>query len=277
LLFSTGGAAIKAAQFTGWQIASFRSGVAAFALLVAVPAARHGFGWRTALVGIAYATTLVTFVLANRLTTSANAIYLQSTAPVYLLLLGPLLLQEKISRRDLPVVIAVVVGLMLVFLGEDAATMTAPNPVRGNLLAVVSGVSYAIMLIGLRWLGRDEATTGHGVSAVILGNAIACVAVLPMALAAPVGPLLSWGVILYLGVFQIGAAYLLVTAGLRRISALEASLLLLIETALNPVWSWLLLREIPSSFALIGGAVIIGATAWQSLRATRTAQPVAVS
>jgi drug/metabolite transporter (DMT)-like permease len=274
LLFSTGGAAIKAAQFTGWQIASFRSGVAALALFVAVPAARRGFGWRTALVGLAYATTLVTFVLANRLTTSANAIYLQSTAPVYLLLLGPLLLHETIRRRDLPVVVAVVVGLLLVFLGEDVASATAPNPVRGNLLAVISGISYAVMLIGLRWLGRDEATAGHGVSAVILGNVIACLAVLPVALPLEPTPFISWSVILYLGIFQIGLAYLLVTGGLRRISALEASLLLLIETALNPVWSWLLLREVPSSSAIVGGAIIIGATAWQSLRAARSAGPV---
>ncbi|MEI2719157.1 MAG: DMT family transporter [Gemmatimonadales bacterium] len=276
LLFSTGGAAIKAAQLTGWQIASFRSGVAALALLVAVPAARKGFGWKTALVGIAYALTLVTFVLANRLTTSANAIYLQSTAPVYLLLLGPWLLREPISRRDLPILAAVATGLVLVFLGVDTPSVTAPDPVRGNLLAVVSGIAYALMLIGLRWLGRDHATQGHGVSAVILGNLIACVAVLPWAL--PVGPtpMASWGVILYLGVFQIGGAYLLVTSGLKRVPALDASLLLLVETALNPVWSWLVLSEVPSMMALAGGAVIIVATAWQALRGTRVAEPVAV-
>src|ERR1700690_1221397 len=111
LLFSTGGAAIKAADFTPWQIASFRSGIAAIALLVAVPGARRGFGWRPALVGVAYAATLVLFVLANRLTTSANTIYLQSTAPLYVLLFAPLLLKEPIRRRDLPVIAAVLGGL----------------------------------------------------------------------------------------------------------------------------------------------------------------------
>jgi len=270
LLFSTGGAAIKAANFTGWQVASFRSGVAALALLVAVPAARRGFGWKTAAVGVIYAVTLVTFVLANRLTTSANAIYLQSTAPLYLLLLGPWLLKERISRRDIPVLLAVVAGLALVFLGEDAPSATAPHPVRGNLLAVLSGVSYAVMLIGLRRLGRDQATEGHGISAVILGNLIACVAVLPWALPLGPTPMVSWGVILYLGVFQIGVAYLLVTAGLRRVPALEASLLLLVETALNPVWSWWLLSEVPSVLALCGGGVIIAATIWQTLRSVST-------
>ncbi len=266
MLFSTGGAAIKLAELTGGQIASFRSGVAALALAVAVPTFWRAITWKSFLIGIAYATTLVAFVLANRLTTSANAIYLQSTAPLYLLLLSPLLLHEKIGKRDLPVLLAVLVGLVLVFLGEDAPSVTAPDPIRGNLLGMLSGVAYAVMLVGLRWLGRDGDAKGGAVSAVIIGNVIACVAVLPWAL--PVGPTspLSWGVILYLGIFQIGVAYLLVTAGLRRVPALDASLLLLVETALNPVWSWWLLSEVPSALALAGGAVIIGATAWQATR-----------
>src|SRR5690242_18865355 len=105
LLFSTGGAAIKAADFTAWQVASFRSGVAALTLLILVPAARRGIGWKPALVGTAYAATLVLFVLANRLTTSANTIYLQSTAPLYVLLLAPLLLKERIRSSDVPIII----------------------------------------------------------------------------------------------------------------------------------------------------------------------------
>ena len=93
LLFSTGGAAIKASTLSGWQVASFRSGVAAVTLLLLVPATRRGWGWRPALVGVAYAATLILFVTANKLTTSANTIFLQATSPVYLLLLGPLFLQ----------------------------------------------------------------------------------------------------------------------------------------------------------------------------------------
>src|SRR5438876_87828 len=87
LLFSTGGAAIKAASLTGWQVACFRSAVAAAVLLAALPEARRNWTWRIVPVASAYAATLITFVLANRLTSSANAIFLQSTAPFYLLLL----------------------------------------------------------------------------------------------------------------------------------------------------------------------------------------------
>jgi drug/metabolite transporter (DMT)-like permease len=266
ILFSTGGAAIKAADFGPWQIASFRSGVAGLALLLLVPRARREFGWKTALVGVAYAVTLISFVLANRLTTSANTIYLQSTAPLYLLLLGPWLLKEPIRRRDLPIILAVVGGLALVFLGADRPSVTAPDPARGNLFALVSGVTYALLICGLRWLGRDHANDDRGIAAVILGNFIAFFAALAMAL--PLGPhsVAGWGVILYLGVFQIAGAYLLVTKGLRQVRALEASLLLLAETALNPVWSWLLLHEVPTPLALAGGALIIVATILQAAR-----------
>ena len=99
LLFSTGGAAIKACSLTGWQVAGFRSGVAAVALWLLVPGARRQWNWRTLLAGIFYAATLILFVTANKLTTSANAIFLQSTAPLYLLLLGPLVLREPVRRE----------------------------------------------------------------------------------------------------------------------------------------------------------------------------------
>ena len=109
-LFSTGGAAIKAATITSWQVASFRSGIAAFALIVLVPAARRGWTWKLAPVGTAYAVTLVLFVLSTRLTTGANAIFLQSTSPLYILVLAPLLLHERIRRGDLFLIAAIGLG-----------------------------------------------------------------------------------------------------------------------------------------------------------------------
>lgn len=272
LLFSTGGAAIKLASVTTWQVASFRSGIAALVLGLALPAARRGMTWRAALVGVAYAITLVTFVVANRLTTGANAIYLQSTAPVYLLLLGPWLLREPLRRRDVPLLLAVLGGLALVMMGTDLPTATAPHPGRGNIIALVSGLFYAVMICGLRWLGRDGDARHEGLAAVVLGNSFACLATLPMALPVEQISTGDWAVLLYLGAFQIGLAYLLMVNGLRRVLALEASLLLLIETALNPVWTWLLLRETPSLAALLGGGLIIAATAWHATRASPSPQ-----
>src|ERR1700674_5740454 len=110
LLFSTGGAAIKAATLTGWQVASFRSAVAALALLAGVPEARRGWSGGMMPVAAEYAAPLLVFVLAPRRTTPANAIFLQSTAPLYVLLRAPWLLREPVRRRDLVYVMAVAAG-----------------------------------------------------------------------------------------------------------------------------------------------------------------------
>src|SRR5262249_11542954 len=117
ILFSTGGAAIKATSLTGWQVASFRSPAAAIAVLAMLPAARRGWGLAPWIVGAAYAATMILFVLANKLTTAAATIFLQATAPLYLVLIGPLLLKEPVRRRDAVFMVAVASGLALFFVG----------------------------------------------------------------------------------------------------------------------------------------------------------------
>ena len=268
VLFSTGGAAIKAARFDAWQIAGFRSGIAALTLLVCLPAARRGWSWRAALVGAAYAATLVLFVLANRLTTSANAIFLQSTAPLYLLLLGPWLLHEPVRRRDVLTMAAVGSGLILFFVGTEQPAVTAPDPARGNILAVLSGVCWALTLAGLRWMGR-YAPDGGGLGAVAIGNVIAFAGCLPLALPLGHHPPADWGTILYLGVVQIGLAYVLVTVALEALPVFEASLILLLEPALNPIITWVVHGETPGAWAVAGGAIILTATALKAWADTR--------
>jgi len=260
VLFSTGGAAIKAATLGGWQIASMRSGVAAVVLLAALPAARRGWSWRMAPVAAAYAATLIAFVLANRLTTAANAIFLQSTAPLYLLLLGPLVLKEPIHRAGLLYMVVVVAGMTLFFVGDQPALVTAPDPPKGNLVALFSGLSYALTLAGLRWTSRS-AEGNPGLAAVAMGNVLACLVTLPMALPLRSLTLADGAVILYLGAFQIGLAYVCVTRAMRHVTAFEANTVLLLEPALNPVWAWLVHGERPPALALTGGIVIFAATA----------------
>lgn len=278
LLFSTGGAAIKAAHFTSWQVAGLRSGVAAIAILLLVPEARRlslspggggtsrQFG-RAALVAVAYAATLILFVLANKLTTAANTIYLQSTAPVYILLLGPLLLREPIKARDLGFLAVVAAGMLLFFLGRQHVYATAPDPVRGNLLALASGFTYAALLLGLRWMGK---TQGSPAAAVGLGNLFAFLAALPLILPLGSHPAGDWIVIFYLGVFQIALAYLLLARAIHHVPAFETSLLLFLEPALNPLWAWLVHGEVPGPLAIAGGSLIMVATAskawWDSRR-----------
>ncbi|HLI84173.1 MAG TPA: DMT family transporter [Bryobacteraceae bacterium] len=259
LLFSTGGAAIKSARLSGWQVASFRSGVAAVVLLLAMPAARRGWERRAVPVAAAYAATLVLYVLANRLTTAANAIFLQSTAPLYVLLLAPLLLQERVRARDLLYAAAVAGGLALFFVSSEQAVATAPDPRRGNLVGLAAGLSWALTLTGLRWLERNGAD-GSGMVPVVLGNALACLAALPMAVPVTGAGVTDVAVIFYLGVVQVGLAYVLLTWGLRHVPAFEASAVLLLEPVMNPVWAWLVHKERPGGWPLAGGAVIIVAT-----------------
>lgn len=267
LLFSTGGAAIKATSLGSWQVACSRSGVAALALLAFVPATRSGWSRRVVPVALAYASTLTLFVLANKLTTAANAVFLQSTAPLYLLLLGPLVLRERIRRSDLALISAVALGMILFFVGREAASVTAPSPLRGNVLASVSGLTWALTVAGLRWLSGRAGTSSA--AAVVAGNVMVCAACLPLALPVPHAAWPDAGIILYLGVFQIGLAYACLTHAIRHVPALEASLLLLLEPVLNPLWAWLVHAERPSSWALTGGAIILAASlahAWRQSR-----------
>jgi drug/metabolite transporter (DMT)-like permease len=271
LLFSTDDAAIKAAQFSSWQVAGLRSGVAALAVWLLIPAARQ-FSRKTIgvtlLVAIGYAATLTLFVLANKLTTAANTIFLQDTAPLYILLLGPLLLHERIARKDLGFMAAVAGGMALFFVGRQQTFVTAPDPVRGNVFAALSGLAYALMLMGLRWMGTRG---GAPASAVALGNLLALLLALPNML--PLGHHggTDWAVIIYLGVFQIGLAYALLTKAIPHVPALETSLLLFLEPALNPLFAWAIHGEYPGPWALLGGVVIVGATvykAWADSRRT---------
>ena len=258
VLFSTGGAAIKATELSSWQVAGFRSGIAALALLALLPSARRGWNARALLVGVAYAVMLILFVSANKLTTAANAIFLQSTAPLYLLLLGPWLLREPIRRPDVAFMALVALGMALFFVGAEAPAATAPDPARGNLLGVLSGVAWALTVMGLRWIGSRDA--GGGLVPVVLGNLIAFLACLPLALPVVVADAGDWALLSYLGVVQIGLAYVLLTKGIRHVSALEAATLLLAEPAINPVWAWLVHGETPSAWALAGGVLILGTT-----------------
>ncbi len=265
-LFSTGGAAIKATAMTGWQVACVRSGIAACALALFLPDARRGIRRRTLLVSLAYAGTLILFVTANKLTTSANTIFLQATGPLYILLLAPWLLKESIRRADVAFMAVVGTGLLLFFVGTDQPVRTAPAPFQGNLLAALSGFTWALTLMGLRWVGADE-SGGSPAGAALLGNALACVVTLPMALPLSGISGVDWGVLVYLGVFQIAVAYAFVTRAVSRLPALEISIILLVEPALNPVWSWMIHGERPGPWALAGGALILGATGIRSLRA----------
>lgn len=276
-LFSTGGAAIKSTALSAWSVAGGRSLVAAVAFALLLPEARRGVRLRSLPTSVAYALTLTLFVAATKRTTAANAIFLQSISPLFLLLIGPLVLREKPTRADALSLPLLALGAGLFFLDAPRGTALAPDPRTGNLLACLSGLTWAGTVAGLRYAQRARAEQGEsrgdeGLGAVLLGNAVTVLMCAPLALR----DLPLWGArdalaVGYLGVFQVGAAYVLMNRGLRSVPALEASLLLLLEPVLSPAWAFLLHGERPGSFALAGGALMLVATAARSLLAPKSA------
>ena len=264
ILFSTGGAGIKAAAFSGVQVSTLRSGIAAVVLMLFVRG-RLTMSAPVLGVGAVYGATLTLFVLGTKLTTAANAIFLQSTYPLYVLLLSPFLLGERISRRDILYLASIAAGLVLCVIGSPAATTVAPNPTLGNVLAILSGLVWAFTLLGLRYVERDATGRSRAMSAVIAGNVFASLVALPFAWPMPNAAPVEWATIVYLGVFQIGLAYIYLTKAVGQLSALEVALLLLLEPVLNPVWAWLVRGERPNSWTIAGGAIIVVVTAIKSI------------
>jgi len=259
-LWSSGGAAIKRCGLDAWQLAGGRSLIAALVLLAFVPSTRRRPTRLSAAVAVAYAFTVVLFVLATKLTTAANAIFIQDTAPLWVLLLSPWLLHEHPTRGELLSVPVFALGLGLFFL--DRLT---PGQVTGNLVALASGVAFGLSILGLRRIGQD------GPASLVLGNLLAAAVTLPLWSSGPSPTALDLGLVAYLGVFQLGLSYLCFTRGLEGTPAVEAALLVLLEPVLNPVWTYLFAGERPGPWALVGGAIILSATAW------RTVQPVLVA
>ena len=265
LCFSTAGAAIKWCNFGPWQIASGRALVAMLAIVTLIPEARRRWTWRVALVGTGYAAAGLLFVFANKLTTAANTVFLQATNPLFVVVLAPWLLREPIRRADLAFMSVLAVGLALLFVGGDRRFATAPDPVLGNALAAGSAVAWAFTVTGYRWLAR-QASRDHGpiAAAAACGNLIVFLVCLPGALPLAAGGAVDWVIVVYLGVFQLGLAYVFLSRAITRVPALEASLFLLAEPVLSPVWAWLAHGETPGPLAAVGGAVILTATALKS-------------
>ena len=275
VLFSTGGVAVKGIGFNGWQVAGLRSGIAAVALLLVIPSTRRRWDLRILGISFTFAITMILFVLANKNTTAANAIFLQSAAPLYLLVLAPLLLKEPVRRADLVAMAAIAVGLALVVSGTQEATTMAPHPRAGNIMAILSGVCLAFTTIGLRWLGGMEDGESRKDAVLVCGNLMSFLICLPAAFPFSGAHAFDWGLITYLGVVQIGVAYFLVMRGLRGVPAVEASLLGMVEPALNPIWVWLIYSEAPGAVAVAGGGIILAASIGRAMadRPARATSP----
>ena len=160
-------------------------------------------------------------------------------------------------------------GIALLFTGGSVASATAPNPVLGNIIGAGSGVAWALTLAGLRWLERDRTPGASATGATVWGNAFAALACLPFALPFGATTSMDWMAVGYLGIFQLGLAYVLLNKGIGHVTAVEASILLLVEPALNPLWSYLVHGETPGVLASLGGLMVLVATTVRTVRVAR--------
>jgi len=272
LLWSSSGIFIKVLTLSAFHIACYRSLVSALAI-VAILALR-GRTWSLprdplSLAGSCiYALVLVLFVVATKLTTAANAIFLQYAAPIYLLFLEPWIFRRPFARRDFWAVAACLGGMALFFAGH-----LEKGGLTGNVLALVSGFLLALFSLLLKW--KRETRPGHDpIGMVVLGNLVVALICLPKVLPAPQVTLNQGLMLLYLGIFQLGIAYMFFTAGMRYLSATAALITCMLEAVFNPVWVFIGVGERPSPYALAGGVVILSVILWYNLRKAPVPEPL---
>jgi DME family drug/metabolite transporter len=273
-LWSTGGLFIKWTTLSGLELSCYRS---FFAVITVAIFTRHeGFGLNRlmAATSLLYAVLVILFVLATKETTAANAIFLQYTSSVYVLILEPVIYKEKFRARDLITVSVCLGGMALFFVGQ-----LRPQDVTGNMLALASGFCFALYFLLLR---HPRAREVNRASSVIYGNVLVVIVTAPWGLAALAGITLHDALsVVYLGVVQIGIAYTLFTVAMARgVKSLDAGIICYIEPVLNPIWVFLVLGERPSGWALLGGTIIIAAVLSHMIldaRGKRRAPPLEIA
>jgi len=260
LCWSLGGLLIKSVAWPPLAVAGGRGFIAAAFLAVFAP--RFRFTWSAAQIGgaVAYAATTILFVTATKLTTAANAILLQYTAPVWIALFGAWFLGERATRADWLTIAIVFCGMGLFFCDDLRLAGLA-----GNLIALASGVAFASMTLLLR---KQKDTSAE--ESIFLGNLLAGVVGLPFMFSAQTFPSVrGWIALALLGVVQLGVSYLLYARAIRHITALEAVLIPVIEPILNPIWVLLALGERPGPLSLLGGVVVLAAVTVRTVHSLR--------
>jgi drug/metabolite transporter (DMT)-like permease len=260
-LWSTAGLFIKVVDWNPFAIASARSVVSALVILAWLR--RPKIHWSAPQVGaaLAQAATMLLFVAANKTTTAANAILLQYVGPVFTAILGAWILKERARWEHWLSFAFVGAGMVLLFMDK----LGGGRPL-GNILALLSGLTFSFCFIFLR-MQKDASPLesillAHGTTAVI---GLAVVLFLP-------APVFTWkavGAVAVLGVFQVGLASILFAHAIKRIPAVFANLVAVIEPVFNPVWVFLALGERPGLPAVAGGVIIIAAVTGASVVTAR--------
>jgi drug/metabolite transporter (DMT)-like permease len=263
VLWSAGGVLIKSVDWHPAAIAGMRSAIASVVLWclfrnMHLTRSRYQIGG-----ALTYAAMVTLFVVATKLTTAANAIFLQYTAPVHVALFSRWFLNERVTKSDIAIIAITLCGMGLFFL--DRLTFFG---FWGNIAAIVSGMAFAWTCLLVRREGEDT------VEPLFLGNVLAALIGLPFMFGPGPGPdLVGWLTLIVLGVFQLGFSYALFSYAMKHLPALEVILISTIEPILNPLWVLLFLGELPGKWALIGGAVVVISVTLKGVMSVRQLPP----
>lgn len=256
-LWSSSGLFIKILSLDAFQILFYRSSIAALTIFFVTKIRNKKLVFEKDLISnlcaISFAGILILFVTSNKLTTAANAIFLQFTAPIYLLFLEPVFLKTKFSKKNLITITLCVLGMVLFFFGK----LELGN-IFGNIVAILSGVSFAFFSLFLKWkkqLHRTENTLNN----VIVGNVLVALFCIPFVYDKLALTSIEAIILIYMGVIQIGISYIIFNEGIKYVSATESMIIAMLEAIFNPIWVFIGVGEAPSVFAVTGGLIILSA------------------
>ena len=246
ILWSMGGLLIKLVELNPIAIAGIRSLIAVFVIMFFLKKSVFKLTWNKVFGAVSYTSMVILFVCATKATTAANAILLQYTSPIYIAILGGWLLHERAKLREWITILFVIGGMTLFFLDNASG-----GSIRGNILGVLSGVAMAFNTIFMR---RQK--NADPLENVFWGSILTVIVSIPfMATAAPSHK--GWVGLILLGILQLGVPYILYSKAIKKITALEATFLSLIEPLLNPLWVFLTVGEIPGKLPILGGVIVL--------------------
>jgi drug/metabolite transporter (DMT)-like permease len=255
ILWSSGGLFIKLISLDSMELSFFRCAIAAVVFALMFRKRVLKLNPLALLNSFAYAAVLILFVIATKTTTAANAIFLQSTAPIYVLIFEPLLTKTKWERINIITIVVCFLGMILFFMGD-----LTPGDIKGNIAALLAGVAFAAFFLGMK---KNEPQ--YGESSIFYGNVIVALICIPFITDMNSISVQDFAMVSFLGVFQIAFAYALFSYGLKRIIAVEASIISMFEPVLNPIWVFIGYGEVPSFYAIIGGIIIMTAITVRTL------------
>jgi len=253
-LWSSSGLFIKVLTLDAFQISFYRCLFAAITVSLVTLIREKKIKFETDLISnlaaLSYAGILIFFVIATKMTTAANAIFLQFTAPFYLLFLEPIFLKTSFSKKNLITIFVCVFGMILFFLGRLEI-----GSIYGNLIAILSGMCFALFSLFLKWKKQLHKSV-NTISILIVGNFLVCIVCLPIVFDRLLVGLTETLILIYMGAIQIGISYIIFNEGIKYVSATESMIIAMLEAIFNPIWVFIGVGEKPSPFAVIGGIII---------------------